>query len=105
MARGGNKFAAIFQQEPEPEAATKGQQIEAATEEPEPAAAPASVRIARAVGRPPGKRSDPAWKQYSVLLRRETQRQATDILRNRDEGDFSALVQRLVEQWVKSQRS
>jgi hypothetical protein len=63
--------------------------------------------MARAsVGRPPGKRSDPAWKQFSVLLRKETQRQAAGILRDKDEGlDFSGLVQKLLENWITRQKS
>lgn len=57
---------------------------------------------ARPIGRPPGKRSDPAWKQFSVLLKRETQRQASKILRDKDDGlDFSGLVQNLLEHWIK----
>ena len=59
----------------------------------------------RSIGRPPGKRSNPAWKQYSVLLKKETQREATNILRAKDEGlDFSGLVQNLVEGWIKGQK-
>jgi hypothetical protein len=62
--------------------------------------------IARALGRPPGKRSDPAWKQHSVLLKRETQREAAAILRSKDEGlDLSGLVQSLLENWIKRQKS
>jgi hypothetical protein len=60
---------------------------------------------ARPMGRPPGKRSDPAWKQFSILLRRETQRQAVNILRERHEGlDFSGLVENLVKDWIKKQK-
>lgn len=61
---------------------------------------------ARPLGRPPGKRSDPAWKQFSVLLKRETQREAAAILRGKDEGlDLSGLVQTLLESWIKRQKS
>jgi hypothetical protein len=57
---------------------------------------------ARPIGRPPGKRSDPAWKQFSVLLKRETQREAAKILRDEEGGlDFSGLVQNLLEHWIK----
>jgi hypothetical protein len=60
--------------------------------------------IARPLGRPPGKRSDPAWKQFSVLLKRETQREAAAILKAKHEGqDLSGLVQTLLESWVKRQ--
>ena len=58
------------------------------------------------VGRPPGKRSNPAFKQFSVLLRRDTQRAATAILRDKDNGqDLSGLVQTLLEGWVNRQKS
>jgi hypothetical protein len=100
MARGGNKFAAIFQQDPEPKADTARD-----PEVAEAAVSPAPRTTARAIGRPPGKRSDPAWKQYSVLLRRETQREAAKLLRDKDEGDLSGLVQKLLDGWVKRQRT
>ena len=61
--------------------------------------------IVRPIGRPPGKRSDPAWKQFSVLLKKETQREAAGILRDKDEGqDLSSLVQHLLENWIKKQK-
>jgi hypothetical protein len=61
---------------------------------------------ARPLGRPPGKRSDPAWKQFSVLLKKETHRAAANILREQEQGeDFSGLVQNLVESWIKRQKS
>jgi len=64
----------------------------------------APVISIRPPGRPPGKRSDPAWKQFSVLLRRETQRKAVDMLRDADDGrDLSWLVQSLLEGWIKKQ--
>jgi hypothetical protein len=58
----------------------------------------------RSVGRPPGKRSDPEWKQYSVLLRRTTQREASNMLRDKDGGlDLSGLIESLLEGWIKQQ--
>lgn len=64
------------------------------------------LSAARPLGRPPGKRSDPAWKQFSVLLKRETQREAAAILRRKDEGqDLSGLVESLLESWIKRQKS
>ena len=67
---------------------------------------PVPIRPTKALGRPPGKRSDPAWKQFSVLLKKETQRQAANILREREQGmDFSGLVQILLENWTKRQQS
>jgi hypothetical protein len=65
-----------------------------------------TIHTGRPLGRPHGKRSDPAWKQFSLLLKRQTQRTAAAILRDRDEGlDLSGLVQSLLEDWVKKQKS
>ena len=52
-----------------------------------------------------GKRSDPAYKQFSVLLRKDTHHKAVSILHNADNGqDVSELVQQLLEEWVKKQQ-
>lgn len=88
-----SKFAALFQNSPaaEPEKAPER------SEKPRPATQP--------VGRPRGKRSDPAWKQFSVLLKKETQREAARLLRDKDAGqDLSGLVQQLLENWIKKQK-
>lgn len=62
------------------------------------------IRQPKPMGRPPGKRSDPSWKQFSVLLQKDTQRQAANILRDKDDGlDLSDLVQNLLEAWIKKQ--
>jgi hypothetical protein len=59
----------------------------------------------KAPGRPPGKRSDPAYKQYSVLLKRQTHRQVTTILRDQEDSpDVSELLQQLLEQWLEKQQ-
>lgn len=59
---------------------------------------------AKPMGRPPGKRSDPSWKQFSVLLQKDTHKQAANILRDKDDGsDLSSLVQSLLEAWIKKQ--
>jgi len=51
-----------------------------------------------------GKRSNPEWKQFSVLLKKESHKKATLILRERYEGtDISDLMEALLEQWLKSQ--
>jgi hypothetical protein len=63
---------------------------------------PVAVSQAPAFGRKPGKRSNPEFKQYSVLLRKASQREATDILRRRDDGtDFGDLLQSLLEDWLQ----
>jgi hypothetical protein len=89
-----SKFAGIFEQ------ATSAEAEERQPERSE------ITPTARPLGRPPGKRSDPAWKQFSVLLKRETQREAANILRASDDGlDLSGLVQNLLEGWIKMQKS
>lgn len=67
----------------------------------QPAAADsASAEPVRGKGRPPGKRSDPAWKLYSHFLKKQTHREVTNILRNEDDGrDLSDVLQQLLEEW------
>jgi hypothetical protein len=61
--------------------------------------------VLKSPGRPPGKRSDPEYKQYSVLLKKQTHRQVTSILREQEDGpDVSELLQRLLEQWLEQQQ-
>jgi hypothetical protein len=63
------------------------------------------VASLKAPGRPPGKRSDPEYKQYSVLLKKQTHRQVTNILRDQEDGpDVSELLQQLLEQWLEQQQ-
>ena len=105
MAESASKFDKLFQNaETEPPAAAPERAPgRRAAQNPPPSSATPS---ARPLGRPPGKRSDPAWKQFSVLLKRETQREAAAILRGREEGpDLSGLVQNLLESWLKKQKS
>lgn len=91
-----SKFQALFNKQPP--AAAVPDRIEHAP------APPASDT--RPIGRPPGKRSDPAWKQYSILLRRETQREAANRLREDDSApDLSGLVQQLLEAWLRDGRT
>lgn len=67
---------------------------------PAPPVAPDQQAQPRGPGRPPGKRSNPAYKQYSVRLRKDTQRTAMEHLRRETEQpDFSELVERLVKEW------
>ena len=86
-----SKFAGIFQH-------GLAEESHAAEPTEKPAAA------LKAPGRPPGKRSDPAYKQYSVLLKKHTHRQVTTILRDQEGGsDVSELLQQLLEQWLEQQ--
>jgi hypothetical protein len=53
-------------------------------------------------GRAPGKRSNPAWKQHTVMLEKKTHLAALDILRRQDNGtDLSDLLNGLLAEWVK----
>jgi hypothetical protein len=55
--------------------------------------------------KPLGKRSDPDYKQYSVLLKKQTHKQVTRELDDLENGqDVSVLVQHLLEQWLKKQQ-
>jgi len=87
-----SKFAGIFQHSlpEEPRAAERAENRAAGLKTP---------------GRPPGKRSDPEYKQYSVLLKRQTHRQVTSILRDQEGGpDVSELLQQLLENWLEQQQ-
>ena len=65
------------------------------------ASAPASAEPVRRKGRPPGKRSDPAWKLYSHFLKKQTHREVTNILRNEENGrDLSDVLEQLLEEWL-----
>jgi len=69
-------------------------------------------RLTQAHGIPPRiqkkqitKSKDPAWKAYSLFLKKETHAEMNFILRRLDSGeDMSDLVQRLVENWVNLNR-
>jgi hypothetical protein len=87
-----SKFAGIFQNHlaEEPQALERSEQRATGLKGP---------------GRPPGKRSDPEYKQYSVLLKKQTHRQVTAILRDQEDGpDVSELLQQLLEQWLHRQQ-
>jgi hypothetical protein len=56
--------------------------------------------IERSRGRPPGKRSDPAYEPTTVLLRKDTKRAANRKLEDSGEkADLSVLIERLSEEW------
>ena len=75
-----------------------------ATEEPGEAAAPQTeIFLPMKAYKPQGKRSDPDWKQFSVLLKKESHKQAGIILRQKYDGvDISDLMQALLEHWLKT---
>jgi hypothetical protein len=69
-----------------------------------PAAAAIHAIHTNTTGRPRGKRSNPDYNQYTVLLKRKTHREATNIIRDRDDGtDFADLCQSLLEEWLAKQ--
>ncbi len=80
----------------------------AATVEEQAPTPPAVTRIAKAPavvergkGRPPGKRSDPAYEPTTVLLRKDTKRASNRKLEDLGEkADLSVLIQRLLEEWT-----
>ena len=56
----------------------------------------------RAHGRKPGKRSNPAWTQHTVMLEKDTHRAALGILLREDNGtDVSDLLNSLLADWVR----
>ena len=103
MAKAG-RFAALaeFRQAQEPDGETPVAPEPAPTV-PEPVALVADAPRGR--GRPPGKRSDPAWKLYSHFLKRKTQREAAALLLDRDDGrDLSDVLQSLLEGWLVEEK-
>lgn len=91
-----SKFAGIFQS------------AAPAAAEAAPERAEVQQSVVRPLGRPHGKRSNPAWKQFSVLLKKDTQREAVAILRSEagegESRDLSDLLQEILEQWVSGRR-
>lgn len=55
-------------------------------------------------GRPPGKHSDPNYKQFSVWLKHDTQRSVKARLAL-EAGEFSELIQNLLEGWLRKEQS
>ncbi len=76
-----------------------------AMEEREEAPAPsADLLLQMKPAKPQGKRSDPEWKQFSVLLKKESHKQAGIILRQKYDGvDISDLMQALLEKWLATE--
>lgn len=59
--------------------------------------------VAEKRGRPRGKRSDPAYDQYSVHLRKETHKAVKKALID-EEKDLSVLVEELLTRWLSSRQ-
>jgi hypothetical protein len=74
-------------------------ELERASQEPS-----GGARTAHA--RKPGKRSNPAWTQHTVMLEKETHRAALAILLRQDDGtDVSDLLNSLLADWVRQHRA
>jgi hypothetical protein len=63
---------------------------------PKKAAAPAKKKA----GRPPAKHSDPDYKQMSVYVHKDVRNKVKSRLFEQD-GEFSALVESLLRDWLK----
>ena len=71
-----------------------------------PKSAPEGALITPKERKLTGKRSDPDWKQRSVLLKNGSFDEARDILKRKYNGrDFSELVQALLDQWLNTERA
>lgn len=58
-------------------------------------------RETRGPGRPIGKRSNPAYRQYTALLRKDTHDRAIEKLRKTAaKPDFGELVEELIQEWL-----
>jgi hypothetical protein len=56
----------------------------------------------RGRGRPPGKRSDPAYQPTTVLLRKQTKKTATRLLEDTNAAqDLSDLIEHLLTEWIQ----
>jgi hypothetical protein len=68
--------------------------------------ADAQSETGRSNGRRPGKRSNPAWTQHTVMLEKATHRAAVAILLHQDDGmDVSDLLNSLLADWVRQHQT
>ena len=99
MAERGSKFSGMFEQQPEVAPPPAAPVSTPTPERPERTAEPAAKS-----SRPQGKRSHPDYKQFSVLLKKRTHKQAVRALDDLDNGqDLSDLMEQLLDQWLKKQ--
>ena len=103
MAEKKSKYSALGEIAKTP-AAPVGEQETPHPENAPPSPSETALTLPVKTAKPQGKRSNPDWKQYSVLLKKESHKEAVALLRDRYEGtDISDLMQALLEQWLKSQ--
>jgi hypothetical protein len=60
--------------------------------------------LVKRLGRPPGKRSDPDFEQVTAYIRKETHQAVKIELLKNGRQEFSALVEGLLQQWLKERR-
>jgi hypothetical protein len=53
-------------------------------------------------GRPTGKRSNPEYEQVTAYIKKETHRKVKMALLEQNGGDFSDLVEKLLEDWINN---
>jgi hypothetical protein len=52
------------------------------------------------LGRPPGKRSDPAYQPVTAWVRKRTYQAVRERLLKESRGEFSVLVEELLQTWL-----
>jgi hypothetical protein len=56
------------------------------------------------LGRPPGKRSDPAYQQVTAWIRKTTYQLVRERLLKEERREFSVLVEDLLQDWLRTSR-
>jgi hypothetical protein len=57
------------------------------------------------LGRPPGKRSDPAYQPVTAWIRKATYQSVRERLLKEGRREFSLLVEELLRDWLRAARS
>jgi hypothetical protein len=57
------------------------------------------------IGRPPGKRSDPAYQPVTAWIRKSTYQSVRERLFKEGRREFSLLVEELLQGWLKTPRA
>ena len=96
-----SKFKSIFQAVA-PEAQRRASQ--SSRKRGSPASIPTTAKpLGRARGRPPGKRSNPQYRQITAYIRTDTHEQAKKALLDQKK-ELSELLEELLSQWLKSNK-
>jgi hypothetical protein len=57
------------------------------------------------LGRPPGKRSDPAYQPVTAWIRKATYQSVRERLLKEGRREFSVLVEELLQDWLRTSRN